>query len=108
MCLVVVVTTSSNSTRMNVCQSTPCKLAQPASIGVGFFGLEEDDLRLQTQQPGTQCLLVIGQGATPLAFGLQFLLQRSDPSHQIAFVLTLQRIVGSMRSSSTRASTSLL
>ena len=55
--------------------------------------LEEDDFRLQTDDPCQQRLLVVGQGTALLALGCQVLLQRSDPSHQVAFVETLQRVV---------------
>src|SRR5438445_8921658 len=69
------------------------KGALPASLWVGSLSLEEDDFRLQTDDPGQQRLLVVGQCTPLLALGCQVLLQRSDPSHQVAFVESLERVI---------------
>jgi hypothetical protein len=61
----------------------------PASIGMRSLGPAEDDLRLQPDDFCQQRLLVVGQGTPQLALVRQFLLQRSDPSHQLAFVEAL-------------------
>lgn len=44
----------------------------PASIGVGFVGLQQDDLGLQTDHLCEQRLLVVGERATALTLGVQF------------------------------------
>src|SRR5438128_5694491 len=76
----------------------------PASFWVGSLGPEEDDFRLQSDDPCQQRLLVVGKGTPLLALDRQVLLQRSDPSHQVAFVETLQRVVRRARSSACTSS----
>jgi len=62
------------ATRTNVCQSRTPKEGAPASFWVGSLCLEEDDFRLESEDPGTQRLLVVGQDATLLTFRRQVLL----------------------------------
>ena len=52
------------------------KRALPASIGTGPVGVEEDDLRLESEQLGVQYLLVVGQRTAPLALSLYLLLEQ--------------------------------
>jgi hypothetical protein len=61
--------------------------------GLVVLGMEKDDFRFQAKDPGTECLLVVGQGTPPLLLSLQFLLQRSNPPYEITFVKALERVV---------------
>ena len=59
----------------------------------------EDDFGLQTDDPCQQRLLVVGERTPLLALGRQFLLQCSDASHEVTFVVTPQRVVRRARRS---------
>ncbi len=53
----------------------------------------EDEFRFETEHPGSQCLLVVGQRAALTPFSIQFMLQSPTTLHEFPFVEALQRVV---------------
>ena len=61
-----------HTVRKCMCQSHTKWKALPASIGLGFLGLQQDDLGLQTDHLCQQRLLIVGECAASLALSVQF------------------------------------
>jgi hypothetical protein len=55
--------------------------------------VQQNDFRLQPQQSGLYCLLVVRQSSALTPFSIQFTLQGPNALHQMPFVETLQRVV---------------
>jgi hypothetical protein len=57
--------------------SHPEREASSGITRVGFLGLQEDDLGLQADHLGEQCLLVVGERTASLALSVEVQLQRT-------------------------------